>query len=118
MSIYSGFILSVQCSRITKCTASSSCDMHACLSFTRAAGVDFIPENQGITFPASRTGSRVCTSIGIIDDIFPENFVEQFNVEVILPSFVGLSPGENEEVCVTITDDDQCKAIIEMSTAA
>ena len=81
---------------------------------THTAGEDFVPDNRNFIFPPSTTGSRVCNSFEILDDFILEN-PEQFNVDLILPSFIGLSPGVNEEACVVIEDDERGKAVLEIS---
>ena len=80
-----------------------------CISFLHTADADFVPASRNITFPPSPTGSRVCTSFGIINDAIAFENPEQFNVELILPSNVSL--GGNSEAWVTIIDDDG-KAVV------
>ena len=61
------------------------------------AGEDFTAETRTVTFPASTTPGRVCTSFNILDDQIGLEGNEMFTVRV---NFTG------EESCVTIIDDD------------
>ena len=107
MPISSGFILRDNYTHLAICTASS----FMLAFFHTSADEDFVPDNQNIVLPRSTTGSRVCTSFEVIDDLILEN-PEQFNVRVILPGFIGLLPGVNKEACVFIEDDEDGKAVL------
>ena len=71
---------------------------------TNVESEDFVAATNQVTFPASSSSSRQCTSFTIIDDNVaiegPETFVAVLN----LPPTV--QPGQIIETVITILDDD------------